>query len=1004
MNDVKINSESLRCLLVFVLMLYFAKALPQNASDDFEVKGIVTDSDDNSLSSVIITINNQTPSSYTTATGEFKINVSKLDTLVFSHPEFVSKTFIVSEAKDIAITLQRELIQKRPVNVAFGTYKNSTLPAAISTINETEVRKNAVNTIEQALNGTLSGLSSIKNGSEKFGLSNYNFYVRGVATTGNSRPLILVDGVDANINLLDPNEIESITVLKDASELALYGMRGANGVILITTKTGKPSEQFMNVEVRTGVQSPLWVSDKLNAFEYTSLFNEARLSDGNSPTFNPDDYNGAFNPKIYPDNNLPDQFLRKQNEHLYQNLIFSTGGGNAIAQYFTSVSYMKQGGLFTVPLDLGEANQTANERYNFRSNIDVNLGKGFVLNTKVAAISDVRRSPWLGRNSNVAQTNNSIFNSIMNTPANAYPVTNLDGSLGGTSEFQNNLLGVLNSGRRVETARQLTVKAKLSKDLSSLLKGLSVNAVYNFENYNAYYEGRFKGFSVFQLNEDGTYDEYGVEDNSTSISGGQMSDFYKDETIFMGLDYANEFNDHKLDASFTSSQYTSQISGDNPVFKLLGVSGRVSYGYRNKYQLQLSGAYQGSNDFASGNRFGFFPAASLAWVVSEENFLKSSDFIQHLKIRSSYGLTGNYLGGSRFLYRQPYSVSTGYGFGNPNGFVPGTAEGRLSNPNATWETAYKANIGLDATLFKEALRLSVDVFDEDRKDILIPQANLVTDLIGISLPQFNAGNVTNRGVEVALNYTQDIGLLNLSVGGNVMKIDNNVVDLSEVAYPEQEDYRYLRGNAIDSRFGLVAEGIYNSQEEIQADNVTSAYGSLKPGDIRYMDLNGDGIINDADKKAIGNFLPEIIYGINFALDYKGFDLYLLGEGSAGFDVHARPDQFSVYSYENRWTSSNGMSSSTTPRVSLTSDHNQQVSTFWQEKGNLFRLASAEMGYTLTQDYLRNTSLSSLRIFLNANNLLSTSTAREGRDFEAINAGYTQYPIFKTVLLGVKVNL
>jgi TonB-linked SusC/RagA family outer membrane protein len=1008
MSQIKTHTIVQRSMVVLVFFFYSIHIFSQSSENNavaYELIGTVNDDAGLPISGALLSLQEKSGVVRTNNIGVFKLLVSKSDVLICRHKGFETQwVSIESEGRPVKIIMKSLLMGKEPINVAFGAYPEREIPAAISKIDEDVVKKNAVNTIEQSLNGTLSGLYSISNGGQKMGKSNYEFYVRGIATTGNANPLILIDGIDGNINLLDPKEVESVTVLKDASELAMYGMRGANGVILIKTKRGSKSVDFMNVDIRTGFQTPSYISSKLNAYQYTKLHNEANSNDGNNPVFNSDSYLNPVDTYRYPDTNFRDQFLRKDTQSAYQNLNFSTGGGNDIAQYYCLVGYMKQGGLFTVPTQFGDSNQTDNERYNFRTNIDVNLGKGFVLNTNIAAINDERSSPWLGSTNNVANSNNILFNSIMNTPAIAYPIINPDESLGGTSEYQSNILGVLQSGNRDEITRQLSVKIKLSKDLSEVLKGLSANAIYSFENYNSYYEGRYNRFAVYQLGADGTYTKYGVDDTKVTSVGGQISDYYSDVTIMAGLDYNATFGNHQVTTTVTTNQYTSNVSGDNPDYKWLGTSGRFLYGFKNRYYAQLTGSYQGSNSFATGKRYGFFPAAGLSWIVSEEDFLKSSKIVQNLKFRASYGVVGNDMGASRYMHRQAYYKSNGYGFGNPNGSVPGVYEGTLGNPNATWETAYKSNVGLDLSVFKNTLTFSADYFDENRKNIFISQANLVPELIGINLPMYNAGNITNKGFEFELNYYKKIGNLHINAGGNLTTTKNNVLDLKEVAYSQQEQYRYRQGNQVDTRFGLVADGIYQTKAEIDASGLVSSYGNLTPGDIKYKDLNSDGIINDADRKAIGNTLPKTIYGIHLGIEYKGFDFYSFGEGATDYNVHIRPNQFSTYAYDNRWSAENSTSQSAYPRLSLISTHNQQTSTFWQEKGNMFRLSTLEIGYTMPDEVVRTISLSKIRLFFNANNMFSTVSSRENRDFEASNAGYSEYPTMKTFLFGLSVNL
>ncbi len=1006
MSKIKIQIILQRVSLYAVFLFCTTQMVAQNTNklnETSKLSGKVVDVDGQPLEGVLVSLQEKKQHTQTNSMGVFEINPAENDVVIFRLQGYkTEQKQIQNTTEKLQVVLQQLMVEETPANMAFGTYTKRMLTGAFSTTEAKDIRKNAVNTIEQALNGTISGLHSIKNGSHKFGQSNYNFFLRGLATNGSATPLILVDGVDANIDLLDPKEVESITVLKDASELAMYGIRGANGVILITTKQGSEHSNYMNVELKSGFQTPSYIAPKLNAYQYTTLYNEASTNDGRPPVFNANNYLNPTDVYRYPDTNFPKLFLRNDTESAYQNYTFTTGGGNNKVQYFFLVGYMKQGGIFKVPVDFASVKQTYNERYNFRSNIDVDLGKGFLLNTKIVALNDQKRSPNTGESVN--KSNNLLFESIMTTPAQAYPVLNADGSYGGNAEYQQNIMGLLQSGFRNEATRQLTAKLEVSKNLSSLLNGLSINAVYSFENYNAFYRGEATQFAVYQLNPDDTYTQYGTQDTKPSSFGGQINNFYNDATFMAGLKYTNTFGNHQVKSHVVTHQYTSRVSGDNPDYKWFGTSARFMYGFKNKYYAQVSGAYQGSNGFASGKRYGFFPSVGASWVVSEENFLKHSKLLNYLKLRASYGLTGNDRSTPRFLYRQAFIRANGYGFGNPNGSVLGITEGTLANPNATWETAYKTNVGLDINLFEQVVTLSTNYFHEKRTDILVPQSNVVPELIGVELPVYNAGKITNSGFDLQLDYNQNFGGFHLNVGGNMSYAKSSVVDLKEIAFRENEQYRYLKGNPVDTRFGLVANGLYNSQDDIDAHGVVSSYGTLKPGDIRYEDLNGDGIINTADKKAIGNYLPEIIYGLHLGLDYKGFDLYAFAEGATQYSVLVKPDEFSSYAFDNRWTATNGNTQSLFPRVSLQSEHNKQNSTFWQEKGNLFRFATLEMGYTFPEQVSSSLSLSKMRLYVNMDNILSTTTKRENRDYEASNTGYTQYPLIKTCLLGLSVNL
>lgn len=873
---------------------------------------------------------------------------------------------------------------------------NEFVTGAISGINGKTIETNSVNKIEQSLNGTLPGLYSINNGGQKFGLSEYNLYVRGKATTGSNAPLILVDGVDANIHLLDPQEIESILVLKDAVELAPYGMRGANGVILVKTRHGQSFNNYIQFKVEYGSERPQSLSSKLNAFQYATLHNEANINDGSMPVFDALKYQNSNDPTGYPSTDLPGDFLRDQAPIVQYGL--NAGGGNKVARYFTLLNYSRQDGLFQMPYQGFGLNQTNYQRYNFRTNLEVDLGKGFTLSSNISAVFDDRKSPYVsGYTVNGAR--DYLLNTIMTTPANAFPLLNPNGTLGGTSDYRNNMIGLLSSGRRTENARKLTANLTVSKDLGNFIKGLKAYAQYSFENYNAYYKTRYTTFGVSKMQADSTYTNYGTTDTKVNTGGGQMSDYYSDQTFNAGLDYQRTFGENQLSAVLNLNNYTSNVMGDVPPFQWMGMSSRIQYVQNARYIFQFSGAYQGSNSFISGKRFGFFPAASMGWILSKEEFLADNENVNLLKFRASAGLNGNdQMGTDRFLYRQIFNVGSGYGFGNPNGTTQGSYEGTLGNPDETWERSFKYNIGIDASLFKNTLTLSLDAFRDNRSSVMVDKSNVTPSLIGITLPKYNAGIIRNQGLEFNTGYSNTVGELSYHLNANLLYAKNTILDVKELPYPEEESYRYHKGNSVGSIYGLVADGIYKTDAEISSAGIISSYGNLQPGDIRYLDLNNDGIINDADKKAIGNSFPELIYGINGGFEFKNFDFSIFMEGSGNFDYYLHQGQFSAYAFENRFNADNALAKY--PRLSFTSSHNDQTSTFWLNKAHMFRINALELGYTLPQSISKN----KLRVHCKMNNIYSSTESTEGRDFEASAAGYTAYPLMKSILFGLSFKI
>ncbi|MDR1584805.1 MAG: SusC/RagA family TonB-linked outer membrane protein [Prevotellaceae bacterium] len=872
---------------------------------------------------------------------------------------------------------------------------------AQSVISSDIIERNSISSIEQAMNGTLSGLYSIKSGGEKFGKSNFNFYVRGIATTASSNPLILVDGMEVNIDLIDYNEIESITVLKDASALAMYGMRGANGVILITTKRGKGDDYTFNLSVRTGIQQPERIGTRLNACQYTTLYNEALNNDGQNSIFNPGVYlSEGRDAYLYPDEDFQEQFLRLSTP--FQHYNFSSSGGSRLAKYFVTAGYLKQESLFK-----NTAVNNDYERYNFRINLDINLTENLYFNILTSAVVAQQGFPYAGDgefDNNAANTNNWIFNTLMTLPANAFPLFNKNNTLGGTSEYKNNPYGMLNKrGYRSDESRLFNALIKGNYNLNKITDGLSLDFSYGFESFNNQFTRVSHSYAVFEEMPDGTYTQYGTDDAKDSRTSALISDFYKYSMLNFGMQYRRSFNKHDLSAQLLYNHSVETATGDNPDYNYQGLSLRAHYGYQKRYYAELTAAYQGSNNFIRGKRSGLFPALGLAWIASEEDWFNSNDNLDLLKIRASYGLTGNdQTGGRRFPYRQTYTLESGYTFGVPGGWFQGTQKGVLPNENETWEKSYKGNFGIDMKLFG-AFSVSADYFYENRTGILVDYSNITPSLIGSGLSKYNAGIIRNQGTELSLTYNKTIDKLNFWIGGNIMWAKNKIIDLKEIAY--QYPHQYRKGHSTNTLFGYETNGFYLSDEQVTGAP-TGQFGTPELGDLVYVNQNAgdDNIIDTRDQVALGNIFPEIVYGAALGAEYKGFDFYCNVEGSGSYYTHFIPSKLSTYSYANRWNPDNPSVQTNYPRLSISSDYNQQTSDFWMQKTYLLSISSAEFGYTLPESLVKKVKLSSVRAYLNVNNPYNFTNVKDNRNPEATGAGYTEMPLLRTYIIGLSINL
>lgn len=995
--------DNIKYILLVLVVLFSSGGYLQaqkTTTQSVLVEGFVVDEANVPVEGVKVSVQEKTISETTDINGHFALMLHPNDVLVINEKGFYPITRSVTGETSIKLILTRyKSGEEDKVTVAFGEQNRRNSTGAIASVSTINIDKNSVTNIEQAMEGTLPGLYSIRNSGEKFGRSNINLFVRGKATLANASPLILLDGMEFNSELLDYKEVESITVLKDAVSLAMYGMRGANGVILINTKAGSELKSGINFNIRSGVQQAEHITDRLNAYQYTTLYNEALMNDGAQLMFDPSVYqNPTVDPYLHPDEDMKSMFLGSISP--YQHYNFSASGGNNITRYFVLASYLQQEGIFKE----ADYNNSYN-RFNFRSNIDVNLFKGFVMNVLLSASIDKNKSPFIA-STTTRDIINSTFNSIMTTPANAFPVFNRDGSLGGTTEYQVNPYGILNkSGTREDETRMLNALIKGRYDLSTLLTGLSADAFYGFENYNMQYSSVYHKFAVYQEQSDGSYTQFGVEDNKNAREAGLLGGFYRYTTFGGALNYDKNFNeDHELSGKLQYYHSVRTIPGDNPDNKYQALALRTHYGFKKKYYAELAAAYQGSTNYQLGERNGLFPALGLSWIVSEEGFLKKSSFVNFLKVRSSLGLNGNdQTGSQRFAHRHVFSSAGGYGFGSPNGASDGSREGALPYFGNTWEKAFKANIGFDLELMN-SVNLSLDYFNEQRDDILVVAANQIPSLIGIPVINYNAGRISNQGVDGSIVYNKRFSKGGFSVGGNFVYAKNKIIDIKEMQYAYAHQFR--KGNSIDTRFGYQTNGLYVNEDQL-SNAPGASFGVPELGSIIYQNQNSndDNIIDDRDRVALGNSFPELIYGASLAADYRGFDIHCNMRGSELFSTHFIPGKISQYSYENRWDPNAPTVETNYPRLSINSDYNQQTSDFWERKAHLFRVTAIEFGYTFQESLMRKISLSSARLYVNANNPFTYfNKTMENRDPEASSAGFSQYPMLKTFSLGLSVNL
>lgn len=986
---------------------------------DSTIHGKVTDTDGSPLPGVNVLLKGTTRGTTTDVNGEYAIEAETTDILVFSFigyktiEEHISSRTVIDIAMESDISTLNEVVV-----IGYGKQEKDEVTAAVTTTPGTSlVRSNAAD-LTNALVGRVPGVITIQNTAEP-GLDAAQVYIRGRSTLNDNGPLVMVDGIQREMNQIDPNEIESITVLKDAAAVAIYGVRGGNGVILITTKRGATGKPTFSYTGYVGFQNPTQTPKYLNSYDYARLYNEAALNDDPSatPPFSDEDlqkYRDHSDPFTHPDIDWFDEII-EPNAPQTRHSLSVTGGSDRI-KYFMLLGLFDQAGMY----------RTVNfKKYNFRLNVDAGLTKSTTLSVGVFGGLERKKEPGVPDASRFSE---GIYGVVTYIPNNAFPVRNEDGSL--ASLWGQNPIGEINeSGYIHNDYNTIQTSFVLDQKLDFLTKGLSFKIVYSKDFGYGFGKSWLLPYTSYLLTDDG-YEEL-LNRSSPSLEE-TFSQF--DNSTFEGhINYTRNFGKHQVGALVLYTQsafydngfYASRINYPTTAVAQLsagpdlnkdnggnttesgreGVVGRISYGFDGKYLLEANFAYNGSENFPPGNRYGFFPAASVGWIISNESFFQNaSSTISNLKIRASYGQVGNdKVGGRRFMYIPTVNYSPGYTFGGSP--VQGVALGEPANPNVTWERAKKTNIGLDVNVKGSLLTLRADVFYERRSDILGSRNQSVPATYGFELPIENFAKVDNRGYELELGHNGKVGDLNYFVNLNFTHARNEVVFIDEPANIPEE--RRRTGRPINQFFGYVAQGFYQTEDELTAH---PRFEDVEPrlGDIKYQDINNDGIIDTDDITAVGSSdIPQNVFGMSIGGTFKGFDLTMLWQGASGYNVNFRDGTleflYGSQAWEHhldRWTPENPNASY--PRLSLERySYKQEDSSFWIEDAGYIRLKNIELGYTFPNTLFPKGAINKLRLYVSATNFLTYSKVKEF-DPEAPSGFPLFYPQQKVFFAGINL--
>lgn len=1011
--------------LIFTSFLSFAQ-------QKIIVKGNVFAENNVPLAGVSVNIKGSFGGTATDAEGKFTIQVGKGATLVLTFVGYEEKQVIVNNEKS-AVNIQMVPITSTLDNVivAYGVQKKMTVTGAISSIQTKEIKQSPAANLAVTLAGRLPGLTAIQTSGEP-GRDATLLYLRGQGTINGQNPIILVDGVPRGISSIDPNEVETITILKDASATAMFGVRGANGVILVTTKRGKSGKPAINLTAESGIQGFTTVPSTVDAYDYARLRNQAGSNDSLGQNFFFSEtalqhYKLGDDPLRYPNNNWPKLLMHKYTPQTRYDLNLS--GGGEYVHYFINAGYLHQGGLWKVDQKSYDPSSFMN-RYNFRSNIDAYLNTNKTLKAflNVAGYLEKVNSPNTLTGYPIELKNFLLLSFLYATPPiQAGPLTPA-GQVESSGRYWSPYGAINRSGYAQESRSNVTSSFGMEKDLKSITPGLSAKFMMSFDTRAVY--DLIASQSYEQWNEVVNPNLQGVDgkdsvsyakstnDVNTPLSTSTTTTFQSYTNVQFFLNYHRTFGKHTVSGLVLAQQDQRIQPGDRLPFNLRGLSSRITYGYDNRYFAEFDAGYNGSEQFAKGRRYGFFPAVSAGWAISNEKFLKDNPVISLLKLRGSYGEVGNdQLGSQRFLYLDNISVAGGGGYSQNVGLGQTVNEISLGNPALSWEIARKSNFGLDLGLFNQ-LNISVDIYNEKRDNMLINRQTIPA-LNGFpgTLPPLNLGRMTNHGYEIELNYNKSINKdLAVLVKLNFNHAKNKVEFIDEPKRTADYAYQYRQtGYSYGQFFGYVANGFWSSQAEINNSGLTFAGTQPRPGDLKFVDINGDKIIDEKDIAPLGYTpVPQYTYGAAFSVNYKNFDISVLFQGVAkvsnyftGWGVFENV-VIPVFRSRmlNAWTPERAKAGLPIdfPALSSTTSSSEAVnSSFWLENTSYLRLKNVEIGYTLPLKWSEKIGSDKIRVYSNGLNIFTWSKMHN-KDFdpELAQQGTLTYPIEKVFNFGINV--
>lgn len=989
------------------------------------IKGIVVDASGEPVIGANVVVEGTTMGTITDFEGTFSISVPKNGKIKISFIGYKDQVLTPQSGKNLRVVLEDDSQMLGEVQVvAYGAQKKVSITGAISSMKGEDLLKTPAASMSNVLSGQITGISSVQYSGEP-GADEADLYVRGIATWNNAKPLIQVDGVEREFSQIDPNEVESITVLKDASATAVFGVRGANGVILITTKRGAEGKAKISFSTSAGVNLRTKQLEFANSYQYASYYNDLQVNDGGVPTFTEEQlikFRDHTDPILYPDINWIDYCMNKAAFQSQHNVNIS--GGTDRMRYFVSAGMFTQDGMFK-QLAASDNFNFNYKRYNYRANLDFDATKTTLISVNIGGRIETKRTPESGEDQN--QLFRKLYWAVPFAGAGIVDgkrvVSNADYLPFTGSDGLNSYYG---KGFRSTTTNVLNVDLVLDQKLDFITKGLSfkLKGSYNTSYWTQKIASSSMAVYTPVLHDDGSigYRKSGSDSqlsySRNSNGEGKSRDWYMEAA----LNYSRKFGDHNVTGLVLYNQSKRYYPGgtyDDIPSAYVGFVGRATYDYKTRYMAEFNVGYNGSENFAPGKRYGLFPAGSIGWIVSEEPFLKK--VINYFKVRASVGMVGNdNNGNNRFLYLPDAYIlnDDGYFFGtNAGNKKPGAYEASKSNADVTWEKSVKQNYGIDFSILNEKLNISLDYFKENRRDIL-SSPDYMPGILGMVLPIMNVGKTENKGYEFQLKWNDKIGDdFRYWANFNLSFARNKIVYKNEIE--KNEDWLYETGRTIGSRLIYKFWGYYDETAEARYQEefgrpIADHGLSLQPGDAVFADLNSDGVIDGDDASRDLGYVdtPEYTAGLNLGFSWKGWDF--TAQFTGAWNVDRMLSEFRqplgdtqnkgllLYQYENTWRSSADTYTAKFPRISkLAQANNYRASDLYLCDASYLRLKSVELGYNFNMPFMKKIKMNQCRLYVSAYNLFTLTDFMWG-DPESRQSDRPNYPLTRVINLGLKV--